>query len=471
MLLARPFPKKQAAPVRRRYIAIAYVAIFIVLGAALLLQTPRELRGVWQTDGYGRVIEIGRYRIAVYDITQSTCALSFQTRASRLFLSQWHLKVGEDRATMRIRARQDPHLIRANRLSDLPNRCLAQQPATPAEVFAAFTEGMDTHYAFFDRYNVNWPVRVTLARDKISLDMTENDLFEIMAHMLDGIADGHVYLRGDPGGLERVILPGRSQIAKEVLRQRKSGQLPDDFRFMRTYWNEWVLWDILQGQGTLQANGLVAWGKLADGTGYLAIRRLHGFARADNQAMAALEQAMEKAMREFALAGTDSIILDLAANPGGSDHFVQAVAGRFTNTPFVAYEKYAADARAPIHTTATVTPSNGTRFTGPVYMLTSELTGSAAEILTIAMRQIPTVVHMGEVTGGSLSDVLDRTLPNGWTIGISNEVYRDPDGQSWEGRGIPPDHRLQVFDPQNLTAGHSAAIREIQRFAAARQKE
>jgi carboxyl-terminal processing protease len=438
--------------------------VAITLGAAFRLQTPSHLRGVWQTDGYGRVVEIGRYRIAVYDITTSTCALSFQTRANALFLAQWHLTVADDRQSMQFRDRQDPHLIRADRITQVPQTCLSDVAVTPEQVFAAFTESMASHYAFFDLYDVNWADRIAKASRQIAPDITEDQLFQVMATLLDGIADGHVYLRGDPDGVDQVALPGRNLIASRVLEQRQTGQLPEDFRFLQTYWDQWVLQDILQGRGIQGANGQIAWGVIGAGTGYIALRRLQGFADADHRAMAALDEAMENALQDFAYAGTTAIILDLSANPGGSDHFARAVAGRFTDAPFFAYQKHAADARATIHSKVTVTPADGTRFTGPVYLLTTQLTGSAAEILTIAMRQVPTVVHVGETTGGSLSDVLDRTLPNGWTHGISNEVYRDLQGQSWEGRGIPPDLPLRVFDLQNLSAGHSAAIHEIQRI-------
>jgi len=39
--------------------------------------------------------------------------------------------------------------------------------------------------------------------------------------------------------------------------------------------------------------------------------------------------------------------------------------------------------------------------------------------------------------------VLERQLPNGWTFGLSNEVYRAADGTIYEGVGIPPDLDLE----------------------------
>jgi carboxyl-terminal processing protease len=75
---------------------------------------------------------------------------------------------------------------------------------------------------------------------------------------------------------------------------------------------------------------------------------------------------------------------------------------------------------------------------------------SAAEGFTLTMRAFPTVTHAGETTRGALSDLLERPLPNGWTLTLSNEVVLDADGESWERRGIPPDLPMDVFESGNL---------------------
>ena len=54
------------------------------------------------------------------------------------------------------------------------------------------------------------------------------------------------------------------------------------------------------------------------------------------------------------------------------------------------------------------------------------------------MRSLPQVTHIGEPTNGALSDVLEKELPNNWEFTLSNEVYRDANGQAFEAVGIPP---------------------------------
>ncbi len=106
-------------------------------------------------------------------------------------------------------------------------------------------------------------------------------------------------------------------------------------------------------------------------------------------------------------------------------------------------------------------PSQGTRNEGPVYVMTSNITVSAGEILTTSPRALPNVTHVGEPTRGALSDVLDRTLPNGWELSLSNEVYLDSNGAAWEGRGIQPEWEMSVLPDGNPAEGHWTAIQKL----------
>lgn len=103
-------------------------------------------------------------------------------------------------------------------------------------------------------------------------------------------------------------------------------------------------------------------------------------------------------------------------------------------------------------------PVKRPEFSGPTYVLTSDVTASAAESLTLAFRALPTVTHVGARTRGALSDAFEKKLPNGWIVTLSNEVYLDHKGNSWEGTGIPPDHEWTVFDPTNPFSGHTPAV-------------
>jgi hypothetical protein len=41
-------------------------------------------------------------------------------------------------------------------------------------------------------------------------------------------------------------------------------------------------------------------------------------------------------------------------------------------------------------------------------------------------------------------------MPNGWRISISNEIYEAASGKVYEGKGIPPQFEVRVFDLENF---------------------
>jgi C-terminal processing protease CtpA/Prc len=55
---------------------------------------------------------------------------------------------------------------------------------------------------------------------------------------------------------------------------------------------------------------------------------------------------------------------------------------------------------------------------------------------------IENITKVGSNTEGVFSDVLDKLLPNGWELDLSNEVYLDTKGVNYEGVGIPADVKL-----------------------------
>lgn len=89
-------------------------------------------------------------------------------------------------------------------------------------------------------------------------------------------------------------------------------------------------------------------------------------------------------------------------------------------------------------------------YQGPVYLLTSRNTISAAETFSLAMRELPQVTLVGTRTYGSLSDSLGRMLPNGWIVSLSNEIYQSPAGEVFEAKGIAPDVKVEYDEELSL---------------------
>jgi carboxyl-terminal processing protease len=154
----------------------------------------------------------------------------------------------------------------------------------------------------------------------------------------------------------------------------------------------------------------------------------------------------------------------VSRNDGGLDSFARRIARRFAAEPTVAYSKYAGDYDGDRPQEIVLQPPERPRYLGPVYLITSHDTISAAEVFAMAMRALPNVVHLGETTDGSLSDELWKTLPNGWVLSLSNEIYLDSDGKAWEGKGIPPEFRLEMSDEDDATDEDRQSVRDVLAF-------
>ena len=108
---------------------------------------------------------------------------------------------------------------------------------------------------------------------------------------------------------------------------------------------------------------------------------------------------------------------------------------------------------------AVVTPApDNVQLRQPVLVLTSDLTGSGAEIFTMSMMDLPQVNLMGEPTGGGLSDIHGIPLPNGWSLGLSNQEYRTLDDVLFEKVGVPVDISVPI-DADELLAGNDNVLK------------
>lgn len=202
------------------------------------------------------------------------------------------------------------------------------------------------------------------------------------------------------------------------------------------------------------AEGQLVWGVLPQQVGYLSVRAMAGFAEERDPAIQfqSLAAAIDRAIDD--LAETRGMVVDVRFNGGGWDEASLIIASRFADRRRLAFSKRARDGCdfGPSHPVM-VEPDGPKQFTRPVILLTSPVTGSAAEIFTYCMRALPHVTHAGMPTRGAHSDMLERTLPNGWKFYLSNEVYEDPTGRVYERYGIPPSQRIPMFTPRDLDGG------------------
>ncbi len=424
-----------------------------------------SIDGVWQSDGYGFLLEIQGESARLFSIGDDFCiaetdalvpmgdllpGVEFQTSSG----GQW----------LTIRSSVEPHRISAHRRLSLPPRCATQTPVDAVAVFDAFVGFFDHSYPFFSLHNVDWPTHVAEARQRVHVTMSDHALFDELSGLIAPIRDGHVALIAEIDGTGHVSSPGRARILQN-LRQNALAAGEDPVAatraFREEFWYKSVQADILDDKGHIVGNDLIQYGMLTEEIGYLALAALDGFGPDEatpEENLRSTRTLLDEVMIYFAARGAHSIVLDLSLNFGGSDYIAREVASRFLHQTTFAYTKFAGDADTPILTRVSIAPSTGVRFEGDVALLTSNVTVSAAEVLTLALRTQHHVSHFGEATRGAFSDALSRSLPNGWQLNMSNEIYLDPEERHWEAVGIRPDVERPVFQVTNPIESHKQAI-------------
>jgi hypothetical protein len=192
--------------------------------------------------------------------------------------------------------------------------------------------------------------------------------------------------------------------------------------------------------------------------GNVGLLEIGGFLETGTVRQAALE-----AMRR--LAGVDALIIDLRKNGGGQPGTVALVSsflfpkGQRVHLNDLAWRE--GDRVEQFHT---IPDLDVPRVTGPVYVLTSRRTFSAAEEFTYNLKQLKRATQVGETTGGGanpgrgfpLHPDFGVFIPTGRAV---NPITHD----NWEGKGCVPEVPTSAEDA--LETAHRMALAALGRTA------
>jgi carboxyl-terminal processing protease len=423
-----------------------------------------ELQGVWRSRGYGYLLEIRAGGLDLYHVAGEFCYPDPRSADDPDGLFVLYRSAGENAVAFSGVAGQTRYVF--DRLPSLPAACKDRSAWSPPRIAALVGATFADIYPSFAERGIDWPARLAAAKRALTDTSKDGALFETLQTMLAGVEDPHVSLNAEIGGKERTISPGESATLLRVRASPMFGSHPGKReREWRRAYLRGIRNSILNGDAHSGANECVVWGRAGD-IGYLNVLCMEGFTEGGSEDdPTGLDAALDRAITAFQ--GARAVIVDITDNEGGLDQLAQRIAGRFAERPQLAYAKVGFGARNVEPQPFEVQPSPRPRYTGPVYMLTSDITLSAAEVFALYMRALPNVVHVGETTRGAFSDQVDKPLPNGWYLVLSAEVYRDPSGESYEARGLPPHVQREVFPPNDLVEGHAhrvlALMNEIRR--------
>lgn len=448
--------------------------LLVLVGLLAACATPRatskastrDTDGVWRSRGYGWLLTVTPEGLRLHHETAAGCYPDPSTSAElkEMFGVQ---EPGPSADVRDFLAAPGETRYRFDRLAALPAGCATRRTWSAPELFDVFRATFAEHYASFARRQPDWLARLDAQRPRVTPGMDDRALFTLFADALRSLDDAHVELLADSDTLTYEARPtGTFAMLEQAARSVGRPEHELQREWMRAY-RDGILQTVLHGEGHHVANQRILWGFAAPRVGYLNVLTMGGFfATADGamptlpQELAALEPVLDEVLTAFA--GADAVILDVSNNRGGYDAVARAIAERFTAKPVRAYSKWATGAKDVPPQVFNLQPSPRPAFHGPTYVVTSDVTVSAGEVLTLALRALPKVVHVGTATRGAFSDMLVKPLPNGWTVHLSNEHYADTRGQDFEARGLPPQRPLDVFgDGKDLWHAHARAIRAL----------
>jgi len=451
-----------------RHFEAAATVSFLETTAPVAAPPAKPLDGVWRSQGYGNVYLIRGPELKTFEVTATTCVpgvtatrtgaaisgreATFQVKGGDVYF----VRSGGEDDHKRLHAAGSASDIRIDRLPGAPEGCDSVTANTPAGNFEVFTQTWAEHYISFELKRTDWGKLVAENRAKVTPRTTPSQLFDLFVGMIEPFGDAHTGI--DAPKLKRDfdgIRPGSDRAMEGADGKSRERRMQALFAVTeRAY---------LKGGLRKFCNGQIAYGHAGGATtGYLRIQSFYGYAHGGfAEGMAALESALDTIFSDSSL---KALVIDVRINFGGDDPYGLAIAERLATAEYLAYTKEARanpgqNERWTPGDPSVVRPSSRPSFRGPVVELMGPLTISAGETFTQAlMGRAPHVTRIGENTQGVFSDVLERRLPNGWRFGLPNEVYRTPEGMTFDGPGIPPDVAAPVFAGEDTAAGKDPAM-------------
>ncbi len=294
-----------------------------------------------------------------------------------------------------------------------------QGTSDPYENFEYLWNQVDIKYSYFELKQVNWEQVKSTYLAQLSPEMSEEQLFNVLANMLKELRDDHTNLV--------------SPFNVSVYSQPQQANLN---YHSTTVWENYVSERYYTGPFS------------------------HGFIDGANVGYVRYGSFMESFFPNqlsFVLdryQSTNGLVLDLRSNGGGSIFNVPLLLERFNDQSRVV--GYFRTRNGPNHNDFTE-PSNfmintygGTVFTKPVVVLIDKGSYSATTMFALATKAIPNIVLLGDTTGGGGGLPNGGQLPNGWTYRFSISQLLDLQGNNYAEEGVPPDI-FESFDWTDLT--------------------
>lgn len=285
---------------------------------------------------------------------------------------------------------------------------------------------IDEQYCFLDYKQIDWDGVYVKYQNRITPNMTQEGLFEVLGDMLAELKDGHVNLYA----------------AHNVAR----------------YWDWYLDYPRNFNQAIQEDNYLGRDYRIAAGVKYVMLEDNIGYMYYGSFSSGIGDGNLNEILQYLAVC--NGLIIDVRNNGGGTITNSATIASRFTNqkvlTGYIRHKtgKGHSDFSAPVP--IYLEPSNTIRWQKKVIVLTNRHTYSATNDFINAMRYLPLVTILGDRTGGGSGLPFSSELPNGWGVRFSASPHFDADMQQIE-FGIDPDVKVDML-PQDELKGKDTLI-------------
>lgn len=404
----------------------------------------------WIQEGYGRGLKIADSTFTYYNLDRLNCKSLAEGKLNGRFkiisLNKNELVLNPGGIVNYV----------FKKVPALPGNCGSTPPSTASyeDNFKIFWETFNDNYAFFKERNVDWQQVYKEYLPKAKQANSPKELSVILTALVKQLGDGHI----------RLEIPDSLQTKTPATSTGVKRKTNDVIQGIKDKYLENV---------HVYNHGVLSWGKLKDSnTGYIIINDMNNFANylsPEEQALPTFLKKYEEikdlkpAMEQFDdeikgvdtimkkvfadLGKTDSIVIDLRFNGGGLETVALRLLSYFVGESKPVITITAKTVQGNTKKQTYVQQSAKANYKGKVFLLTGPNTASAAEIFALSARSYPNITSIGTRTNGIFSEILWKELPIGWEFSLSNEIYMDRSGKTYEGIGVPV--HIELNYPRN----------------------
>ena len=413
-------------------------------------QTNNSIEGIWKSIGYGKILKIDAITYEYFDLTKVSCLPSKRGDISEVKNS---MKLLND--TLAIKRGYSFYYY--TRTNEIPSLCHNNKDIDdPLYNFEVFADTYKNHYAFFELNEINWDSLYKNSKEKINSKTTEVELYLVLQEMIDSLKDNHGSI--EPTEEVYELADEQNTIEEENEGQKEYG----DFEIAE------LVADYYVKENLTKNSWLINWGKMEENIGYIQIKTMFlyadlslsdslvkengfvstymdafnnlSFEQQIEQEVNGIKNFMDTIMED--LKETKYIIIDVRFNGGGQDEVALEVLRCFnTDRKQIASKKARHNDGFTKKTPIYLEPADNP-YIKPVYLLTSQQSASATDMMALSSMELNQLKRIGSHTNGAISDALQKTLPNGWYFSLSNEIYTDNNDKYYENIGIPVDFEL-----------------------------